>query len=1216
MEKDNTEKNTASSKPNVKKGKQEEYTKLDDVTHVLLRPDTFVGSTSIQVRELPIIKFEKNGDTITYYVEVEQVQYCAAMERVFLEPLSNAFDNATRSIEEGLDPGLIKVTVNEGWVTIYNEGRPITTMFDTKEKMHVPQLIFSEMRSGSNFDDEKDRKYAGRNGYGAKLTNIFSKEFHLTVQNAKEGVLYKQIFKNNMRDIGKPVLTKLKGEKNKSFTEISYRLDFGYFYAPNTKVAEREHRNGRPYGEDPTHCKECWMESDNKSLQDYDSAMVALMARHALDAAFNSNVKIYFNEVLFNIKNPVEYARAYINIDAVETPPIIIEDANTRLVLLDTPHNGFIHSFANGMCTIRGGIHVNSWLNAFSEALKKDLKKKGYNIRVDDIKRHVTMFLSVIVDKPKFDTQTKECLEAPKPNVTVTDDHIRRFNKWKAVEELTRAAREREMKKVARQTDGKKLSHISGIPKLDDAGWAGDKRSLDAILYVCEGDSAKTFWTTGLRWQQGGRDKYGCLPLRGKILNTKKADHQKFLDNKVISDLKKVLGLREDLDYTNEKARNTLRYGKLRILTDADDDGIHIRCLIVNLISGYAGLLETGYIDVLLTPVVIVDGLRFLNYDEYRVWSLTNKPKGKIKYYKGLGTARPEDIKESFMDMVIQNYVKYDQDDKDALQLAFGKMETEKRKQLYRALKGIRRKNPRDINCIEDLICDELITFAETCNRRAIPSFMDGLKNVQRKIVFATRKSGKMSFVKVSRFAGTVAENTDYKHGPESMQNAIINMAQDFPGSNNMPLLEGSGGFGSRSENGRDASAARYIDVRPHPILPYIIRDEDDVILSHMDDDGELVEPHMYYPIIPLSLCNGSNGVGWGWSSDIPSYNPLDLIDWIRNFIEYFKQNGNIEWKVKRLDPWYKDYHGTIERDAKGVVRNTGIFEDRTHKCIIKEIPIGTSDLGYREKLENMVENGIITGWKPLHVDPNQPSYVLVGYTTKLTLKTLGLDKIISETNLVFLDEHDVPQKYEDVQSIMLDWCEIRYKKYEERKNKYLVQLKERLRIEQLRYAFVKEVSIDKTLKVINRDENELKTDMDKRGYPWIFMSMKIQSLTAQKLIQLQVQLDQLTKDVTLYENTPPEDLWLNELIELEEQLRPFIEKTKSETVVHNINSFIDRPKFIRRGGKPRDTEAKRHLENPKYIEAVAQGITTNKHISKMLNANNDESLDQQGDEE
>lgn len=1121
---------------------QTEYISLEDREHILLRPETFVGSVDIETKDIPIVKFTEEEDgSIGYFVEEEPVLYCPAMERVFLEILSNAFDNVAKSKELGIDPGDIKVTVRDGWVTIYNEGRPISTKIDRKNNLRIPQMIFSKLRSGSNFDDEEDRKYAGRNGYGAKLTNIFSKQFTLRLRNAVEGKLYKQTYTSNMQNINEPKITST-AKNGESFTEVSYKLDFSYFYTKDSKKKRNDHKNGLQIGKKALHCKKCWEAADTSDIEDYDDTMISLMARHCLDAAFNSNTPIYFNDILFDISDPVEYAKAYITIENIDTEPIIIEDEDTRLVLLDTPHNGFIHSFANGMCTTRGGVHVNAWLNGFAINLKNKLKREGYKVQISDIKSHVTMFLSVTVDKPRFTTQTKIQLTGPTPIVDIPGHLLRRFNTWKVVDEVTRIAKQRELRKIARRTDGKKTAFIKGIPKLDDAGWAGTSKSEYTTLFMVEGDSAKTFWTRGLKSMTSeygkARDVYGCFPLRGKVLNTLKAKTKTILENKIISQIKQVLGLKEGANYMDEKTRNTLRYGGVRILTDADDDGTHIKALIIQLLSGFKGLLETGYVDTLLTPVVVANGQKFYNNEEFKNFLRYNKIKGKPTYYKGLGSVDGKDIDNSFKHPVLQEYPEFEEKDRKALQLAFGALEISKRKQLYRALKGEIKKNPTRVQSVEDVICDELITYAETSNKRAIPGHMDGFKDVHRKIMYGALKSAKTTFVKVPRFSGMIEESTDYKHGGESMQKAIIRMAQEFPGSNNLPLLEGKGEFGSRFKNGDDAPAARYISVRPSLILKYIIRDEDRVILKYLKEEGETIEPKSYYPVIPIHLANGSRGMGWGWATYIPNYNPIVLIKWIKCFINFIKTNAKGKWAPPKLIPWFRGYHGSIYKDSYGKVWNRGEFVDRTHTCEIIEIPIAYSDEAYRKKLDTLVTKGKIREWKASHNDPDQPNYTVKGYEGEMTINKLTLEKSIPESNLVVMNDKSIPITYKDPQSMMVDWAEERYKKYEERKDKYLEKLNEELDLEILRYKFVKEIIVDKTLLVLHRDEGELKTEMEQKKYPWSFMSMKIQSLTKQKLEDLKKKMDKLRKEVKIYEKTAPGDLWLNELDELEGKLQ------------------------------------------------------------------------------
>merc|ERR1712125_310469 len=128
--------------------------------------------------------------------------------------------------------------------------------------------------------------------------------------------------------------------------------------------------------------------------------------------------------------------------------------------------------------------------------------------------------------------------------------------------------------------------------------------------------------------------------------------------------------------------------------------------------------------------------------------------------------------------------------------------------------------------------------------------------------------------MKVAQLVGYVAEHSAYHHGEASMAGAIVAMAQDFVSTNNINLLEPSGQFGTRLQGGKDAASARYIYTRLSPLTRLIFSPLDDAVLSYQEEEGQNIEPYWYCPVIPMILVNGAEGIGTGWSTSIPNYDP------------------------------------------------------------------------------------------------------------------------------------------------------------------------------------------------------------------------------------------------------------------------------------------------------------------------------------------------------
>merc|ERR1719160_2060963 len=220
-----------------------------------------------------------------------------------------------------------------------------------------------------------------------------------------------------------------------------------------------------------------------------------------------------------------------------------------------------------------------------------------------------------------------------------------------------------------------------------------------------------------------------------------------------------------------------------------------------------------------------------------------------------------------------------------------------------------------------DFINLELVQFSRYDLMRAVPNVMDGLKPSQRKVLYGCFKRNLRSDVKVAQLVGYVAEHAAYHHGEVSMQGAIVTMAQDFVGSNNINLLMPSGQFGTRIMGGKDAASARYIYTRLNPITRMIFSPLDDPILDYLDEEGQKIEPYWYAPIIPMVLVNGAEGIGTGWATSIPNYDPRDIIANLRLFIR--------RKKMKKMTPWYRGFTGTIKKSAeKGKWDCIGVYNE------------------------------------------------------------------------------------------------------------------------------------------------------------------------------------------------------------------------------------------------------------------------------------------------
>lgn len=472
-------------------------------------------------------------------------------------------------------------------------------------------------------------------------------------------------------------------------------------------------------------------------------------------------------------------------------------------------------------------------------------------------------------------------------------------------------------------THGKRLI---GIPKLEDANQAGTKDAAKCTLIITEGDSAKALAVAGL--SVVGRDLYGVYPLRGKFLNVRDAAHQRVVDNKEVAELKKIIGLRDGVDYSTPAARSSLRYGHVMLMTDQDADGSHIKGLFINFIHVlWPSLVHAnGFLLEFVTPLIKASRGKverpFFSMSEYASWQrseeATTGGAWRVKYYKGLGTSTSLEARGYFGNLQrhVKEFVWRAPDDDAAIELAFekgdGSVATDKRKrwlEKYDPTVFVDRAFGASLS-YSDFVNKELVAFSYSSNLRAIPHVLDGLKVGQRKVLYACfRKPLRAKEeIKLVQLAGYVSEVASYHHGEAALQQTIVNLAQSFVGSgNNVPLLNGIGQFGTRLQGGKDAASARYIFCAMGDLTRDIFLEADEPLLqAARQDDGEDAEPLNYLPVVPMLLINGSQGLGTGWSTSIPPYNPLEVVDAVLAVIE--------SRPVAALIPWFRGYGYVNER--------------------------------------------------------------------------------------------------------------------------------------------------------------------------------------------------------------------------------------------------------------------------------------------------------------
>lgn len=893
------------------------YQKKTPLEHILLRPDTYIGSTEFLKDTLWV--YDDKEDKLSY----KSIEIVPGLYKIFDEILVNAVDNFYRDKKQKF----IKVNINQAKneISVTNDGKPIPIVMHKEHKCYVPELIFAHLLTSSNYDDSVKKTIGGRNGYGAKLTNIFSTKFIIEIIDLSNKLHYTQEFSNNMKTINPPVIEKLDPNHTHktSTTKITFYPDMKKFHMKNLDDDIVSLMKKRVYDIAGTTPFSLNIFYNNKQITDIRK--------------FEDYVDLYFKNMFFDEENKIEH-------------PKIFDFPNDRWEVMVTMSDSFQQvSFVNNICTSKGGTHVNYIVNQVTERIQEHIEKKNKNLKIKaaQIKQRLSVFINCKIENPTFDSQTKETMTLKQSSFgsecELSEKFYKQILKSLIIENIVSNVKASEKVKLSKalSSTSKKVSRLLGIPKLEDANNAGTKLSKQCTLILTEGDSAKALAMSGL--EVVGRDDFGVFPLRGKLLNVREANQNVLIKNEEIQNIMKIIGLQIGKVYDASSIAG-LRYGKLMIMADQDPDGSHIKGLIINFIDHFwPSLIKSNcFLEQFITPLVKVtlpnnnnnndDVLTFYSTNDFKSFyskvKETKLPctveKLKIKYYKGLGTSTSKEAKEYFKNFhknSIQFSYKSEQDT-ECIDNVFSKLKTEFRKEWLSKIDlnssiDYSKKQLRYL----DFINKEFIFFSHLDNARSIPSVVDGLKPSERKILFSCFKRKLVSELKVAQLAGYVAEHSAYHHGEQSLCLTITSMAQDFVGSNNINLLLPLGQFGNRYLMGKNFASARYIFTKLNKITRMIFKESDDNVLSYNVEEGQKIEPEYYVPILPLLLINGTTGIGTGWSTAVPSYNPIDISNNIINRL------NDDNYEFQEMKPWFKGFIGEVlkcndEDEIKAVSNN------------------------------------------------------------------------------------------------------------------------------------------------------------------------------------------------------------------------------------------------------------------------------------------------------
>jgi len=1076
-----------------------QYQKKTDKEHILDNPDTYIGS--IENVNGPMYVYEDG------HIVNKTIDYNPGLFKLFDEGIVNCRDHVVRMLQKKEQDdttqlvNMIDIQIQDNMITLMNNGNGIDIEKHPTYDIWIPELIFGHLRTSTNYNKDEEKITGGKNGFGFKLVLIWSTYGMIETIDSTRKLKYIQEFETNLDVVHKPSITKC---SKKPYTLVKFKPDY-----------------------------------KRLGLNELSKDMISLFQRRVYDIAgiTTKDVKVKLNGEALDVKNFNHYVDLYNDCEKISEK----YDRWSYSVCLSEEFKQV--SFVNGIFTSKGGKHVDYIVQ---QIIKKMIayieKKKKVEVKPSIIKEQLHIFLNCTIVNPSFDSQTKDYLNTPPSkfgsSCVVSDKFIEKLAKQGIMENSCELSHIKE-KNNSKKTDGNKNKTIRGIPKLVDANYAGTKDSKLCTLILCEGDSAKAGILSGLT--PSDRNIIGVYPMKGKLLNVRGETTKKINENKEIIEIKKIMGLESNKTYKNT---DELRYNKILFMTDQDLDGSHIKGLCINLfeclwpsllnIEGFLGFMNTPILKATKSGKMI----HFYNEQEYELWKSEHQDaKGwSIKYYKGLGTSTGKEFKEYFKDKKTMDIHLGDKDN-ETIDMVFNKKKSDFRKEW---LSNYERNNVLDTRdtkiTLGDFIHREMIHFSKYDCDRSIPNMMDGLKVSQRKILYSAFKKNLVHEIKVAQFSGYVSEHSGYHHGENSLNGAIVNMAQNFVGSNNINILMPNGQFGTRLQGGKDSASERYIFTNLNKITRMIFKNEDDAILTYLKDDGTFVEPIYYLPILPMILVNGTKGIGTGFSTDIPCFHPVQLIDYI--------QHKLVDKTYTRdFVPFYQGFQGVIEKDGDRRFITKGNYTIDKQVITITELPIGVWNEDYILHLEKCMD--ILKDYKDQSTDKN----VYFKLTLKKPMeesdiiKTFKLSTTLSINNMNLFDHNDKLKHYNEVYEICDDFIGVRLDYYEKRRLHLIQILKEEMEVLKNKCNYINELLND-TLDLRKKTNHDICDILEKKKYTKIndsynyLIKMSMDSVCQENVDSLNKQFNEKQSEYDKMWNTSHKDIWKDELEQLKKVLQ------------------------------------------------------------------------------
>ena len=1091
---------------------------LEERDAVRHRPDMYTGPKEPTEIGLVFALADQNAGS-----QVKALRDGEPLSPIFTKLLDEVLVNASDECVRKKNAKQIYVDFDreQGKITVTNKGTGISVKPFNETGMLIPSVIFGEFRTSTNFKDTGQRTTGGRNGVGVKVVAVLSKIMEITTVD-EEGRKFEQTFSDGLKEKGQATVKKT---RERPYTRVSFVPDYewlGMRLPPWEKDSQPAVTTGKIV---TARTIETAARLKGRATTFLDSAPITPICdfRTLGEAVWGEHIG---SQIHSDLNIPGSSCYVFLRGDG------------------DVDSLGFVNS---ARCSVGSHMRVADKIYAIIAEAATNRRGNSLTVRPSSVKELLGIIVDATVGDPAFTSQAKDALATPIRRLgystEVSEDLAKKIKKCSAVEEVLRREASREVATLGRSiTKTQKRAGVL-VEKYDPAILAG-KGSCTLIL--TEGDSAKALATAGL--SVIGRERFGIFPLRGVPLNLRNVSRKKVLENKEVLNVLRILGC----DPASPSVAS-MRYDRIALFTDQDPDGSHIAALVINMFDVLFPnfLAKTpGFLARITTPLLKLtkgdEVLHFHSAQEFAAWESAGHSTSSfaMKYYKGLGTSTHREAKDLFRNL--DSHVTALQHSGDACNESIEAFFCDKRVDTRKSLLGTSYDATTFVDWklkaipIYTFLYTDVVHFSRYHLSRAIPSVLDGLKPSQRKCVFFLLGEPKSNEIKVAQAAAATAFKTKYHHGEESLVEATVALAQDHVGTNNVALCDPLGQFGTRNEPPKIHAAARYIFTRASVAARALFPSRDYPVLTSNVDEGTATEPTAYVPVLPVVLLNGANGIGTGWSTSIPTFNPLD----IANACECIARNE--AWGAE-LAPFYEGFTGLVQKTDKGW-KTIGRFSRLANDTLlIEELPIGKWTETFLKEVKEMSVERRKLSWPLVSNVWNESSENTVRVTIILAEKCLHTktdDDIINHfglctnkntSNMYLFDSEGSLRQYSSAEEILIAHSIARRELYCKRKKYEIGECTRQALLAREKSKFITEI-IAGTLCIRGLPIAEVSSILAEKGFaPYKsgyshLLSLPFASSTTERAAALEEEALRFENDLALLRSTNEDEMWIADI--------------------------------------------------------------------------------------